>query len=120
MEMRKIMDDICTELEEIEHKGLTGANWEMTAKLLEMKKNILKIAELEGYSMDAGRGMTGMNYGTGRTYDNYSGRRHRDSMGRYASAEDKMADGIMTMMERSDLSQADKDTLRRALDVIRR
>lgn len=118
--MHRIMDDICKELEDIEKKGLTGANWEMVAKLLEMKKNLLKIEDMEGgYSGDdyVAPSYSGRRYARDNT--DYSGR-HRDSMGRYATAADQMEDSIARMMDAGNLSAADKDTLRRALDVIRR
>jgi len=115
--MHKLYEYACKELEELEQKapkGLSAAEFEYADKLTELKKNILKIEMLEEKSEDngsSGRGMSrrgmydgryngmyGGSYEGGNSYrggsyeggsyeDGASGRRGRDSMGRYTSRE---------------------------------
>lgn len=51
-----LYDYVCDELQEVEKDGLKASNLDSTDKLLNIKKNLLKIEKLEdeGYSMDGG------------------------------------------------------------------
>lgn len=85
--MDKLMDYICTELEDLERKAgkegkLSMAEVEYLDKLVHIKKNILKTEtmwEESEYSEDGGSYASGSSYARGR------GRgAKRDSMGRYS------------------------------------
>lgn len=71
-DMNRMLDVICEEIEKIADKGLTTANLETAYKLIDMYKDLMTVE-----SMEAGEGYSG-------GYDEYSGRRKRDSMGRYS------------------------------------
>lgn len=97
--MHKLMDYICTELEDLERKvdrgdSLTMAEVQYADTLLRMKKNLLKSEELtEGYSN-----------GYSRDYSNARGRgtnARRDSRGRYADgySRSSMVETIRDMMD---------------------
>lgn len=135
----KSMEDLkymlCDELEEIAHKGeLSAGDLETIHKLTDTIKNIDKIGMLEseeGYSRyrdpyggrydsyDDGNsyaGRRGTHYVRGHysRNDGYSGR------GRYSYAEgkDEMAQNIRKMMQEEDMEERDKQTLRKALEVL--
>ena len=86
--MHKLMDYVCDELEELERKvekggKLTMAETEYVGELLDAKKDMLKIDEME----DMG-GSFAMRSNRGANYDgSYIGSyaRNRDRMGRYSS-----------------------------------
>ncbi len=75
--MDKLLEYVCDELEELERKAdkegkLSMAEIEYLDKLTHIKKNILKIEDMDGYSND--------NY-------SYARGRKRDSLGRYSSRD---------------------------------
>lgn len=51
-----LMEYVCDELEDVEKEGLKAGNLDSTDKLVNIKKNLMKIEKLEdeGYSMDGG------------------------------------------------------------------
>lgn len=119
-----LYDYVCEELEDVERDGLKAGNLDSTDKLVNIKKNLLKIEKYEnemdgGYSMGDGYWAAGGGYGDGysnarrgehwvrghysrdgrRMYDRdggYSYRRH-DSRGRYSRADGK--EGMMENMK---------------------
>lgn len=95
-DMTKLMGRICDELDKITEKGLTPGNLESTYKLIDMYKDLKNTEYWEqkgeyyatvqdemqgGYSRDGGYSMNA---------DGYSGRRHRDSMGRFSRDDGRM------------------------------
>ena len=119
-----LYDYVCEELEDVERDGLKAGNLDSTDKLVNIKKNLLKIEKYEnemdgGYSMGDGYWTAEGGYGDGYSranrgqhwvrghysrdgremYDRY-GRysfRRRDSRGRYSRADGK--EGIMESMK---------------------
>ena len=74
-----LYDYVCDELQEVEKDGLKASNLDSTDKLVNIKKNLLKIEKLEdeGYSMDGGYWAAEGSYadGMGGNMRNYSGAR---------------------------------------------
>ena len=73
-----LYDYVCDELQEVEKDGLKASNLDSTDKLLNIKKNLLKIEkyEDEGYSMDGGYWTAEGSYADGvGNMRNYSGAR---------------------------------------------
>ena len=74
-----LYDYVCDELQEVEKDGLKASNLDSTDKLLNIKKNLLKIEKLEdeGYSMDGGYWTAEGSYADGMDGNmrNYSGAR---------------------------------------------
>lgn len=115
----KLKDRLHDELEKIEHKAdLSAGDLETAHKLTDTIKNIDKICMLEdeGYSemVDDDRHMSRGRSGT-MTWrnDGYSGRRRRDSMGRYSRG-----DGRTAMMEHLEAamdaaSEQDRENIKR-------
>lgn len=133
-----LMDYVCEELEDVERDGLKASNLESTDKLINIKKNLMKIEKMEGemngYSMDDGYwtaqgsyddGMgggyssarRGMHYVRGH-YSRADGRSYRggssyagqrrDSRGRYSRADGK--EGMMDhLRQMMDEAQTDKE-----------
>lgn len=109
--LEQLKDMLCEELEEYGSRDkLDVGGLEIVDKLAHAIKNIDKIIESEeGYSegMYARRGIyrgsyDGGNYGDSyeRGYSSRRGRgRKRDSMGRYARANDMMVDELRSLME---------------------
>lgn len=119
-----LYDYVCEELEDVERDGLKAGNLDSTDKLVNIKKNLLKIEKYEnemdgGYSAGDGYWTAEGGYGDGYSranrgqhwvrghysrdgrgmYDRdvgYSYRR-RDSRGRYSRADGK--EGIMESMK---------------------
>lgn len=65
-----LYDYVCEELEDVERDGLKAGNLDSTDKLVNIKKNLLKIEKYEsemdgGYSMGDGYWMDDGNYGDG-------------------------------------------------------
>lgn len=90
--MHKLLDYICSELDDLERKVDRGDSLTMTEvqyadTLLHMKKNLLKSEEMSGGDM------YGMSYGARGRGSNA----RRDSRGRYADRGD-MVDTIRDMM----------------------
>ena len=73
MEMDRMLNVICDEIDKIADKGLTTANLETAYKLIDMYKDLKTVEGMEdgGYS----------------EYDGYSARRKRDSRGRYSNSD---------------------------------
>ena len=74
-----LYDYVCDELQEVEKDGLKASNLDSTDKLVNIKKNLLKIEkpEDEGYSMDGGYWTAEGSYADGMDGNmrNYSGAR---------------------------------------------
>ena len=74
-----LYDYVCDELQEVEKDGLKASNLDSTDKLLNIKKNLLKIEKIEdeGYSMDGGYWTAEGSYADGMDGNmrNYSGAR---------------------------------------------
>ena len=74
-----LYDYVCDELEDVEREGLKTSNLDSTDKLVNIKKNLLKIEKLEdeGYSMDGGYWTAEGSYADGvdGNMRNYSGAR---------------------------------------------
>lgn len=74
-----LYDYVCDELQEVEKDGLKASNLDSTDKLVNIKKNLLKIEKLEdeGYSMDGGYWTAEGSYADGKDGNmrNYSGAR---------------------------------------------
>ena len=119
-----LYDYVCEELEDVERDGLKAGNLDSTDKLVNIKKNLLKIEKYEnemdgGYSMGDGYWTAEGGYGDGYSranrgqhwvrghysrdgrvmYDRDGGYsyRRRDSRGRYSRADGK--EGIMESMK---------------------
>lgn len=120
--MHKIYDFVCKEIKELEakiDKGLSSTEFEYLNKLLEMKKNILKIEmlDIEGYSADE--------MGA-RSYDNRSYDRGR-SMRRSRGSRSFRRDGysmdnadIIDQLEDMEDSAPDEMTRREIAKLIRK
>lgn len=72
-----LYDYVCDELQEVEKDGLKASNLDSTDKLVNIKKNLLKIEkyEDEGYSMDGGYWTAEGSYADEPMRDGYSGAR---------------------------------------------
>lgn len=96
--MHKLMEYVCTELEDLERKAEKGklslSDIQYADTLAHMKKNLLKADEMTGegeysnaypYADGMGGGMRSYRM-DGGSYGSYAGRRNarRDSMGRYS------------------------------------
>ena len=119
-----LYDYVCEELEDVERDGLKAGNLDSTDKLVNIKKNLLKIEKYEnemdgGYSMGDGYWTAEGGYGDGYSranrgqhwvrghysrdgrgmYDRDGGYsyRRRDSRGRYSRADGK--EGMMDSMK---------------------
>ena len=119
-----LYDYVCEELEDVERDGLKAGNLDSTDKLVNIKKNLLKIEKYEnemdgGYSMGDGYWTAEGGYGDGYSranrgqhwvrghysregrgmYDRDGGYsyRRRDSRGRYSRADGK--EGMLESMK---------------------
>ena len=105
-----LYDYVCEELEDVERDGLKAGNLDSTDKLVNIKKNLLKIDKYEsemdgGYSMgdgywEAQGSYAGEPMSDGRRMYGRDGRysyRRRDSRGRYSRADGK--EGMMESMK---------------------
>ena len=132
--MDKLMDYVCEELEELEHKAakegkLSAAETEYGNMLTEWKKNMLKVDKMTGENEFAGMSYRydDMSY-EGRNRDGRSYRRsyrgsydnrgrgsdaQRDAMGRYSSrysmANDEMIEELRDLMEDAPDEQTRKE-----------
>lgn len=125
-----IMDKMKDELSLIAKKPeLSPTDVEMIYKMIDVVKDIETIDAMKnaGYSQANVRmsydGPT-MSYDRGNSYDDYSYRRGRDSMGRYTSRDgysghdrDSMIEGLKEKMHMA-TSEADRDVIRRAIDIL--
>lgn len=120
----KIMDMLCTELDEIAEKGqLSAGDLETVHKLVVTKEKLLRIEELEeglGYSQ-AGDWEAKGRYSKGNSYGRHYVRGHY-SRGRYSMAEGRemMANSLADMMENDNLSDRERNALRNAYDAMKR
>lgn len=126
--MENLKDMICTELEEIAHKGeMSAGDLDTVYKLIVSKEKLLRIDELEeklGYSEDGrnwrysrdGDTDGGSSYGRHYVRGHYS----RDRGGRYSMDEGRtqLAGQIRDMIDNSDLSQSQKNALRKAMEAL--
>ena len=92
-----LYDYVCDELQEVEKDGLKASNLDSTDKLLNIKKNLLKIEkyEDEGYSMDGGYWTAEGSYADGMgNMRNYSGARRGEHWvrGHYSRDGYRMSD----------------------------
>ena len=110
----ELKDMLCEELEDVVKKGeLSAGDLDVVDKLTHSIKSLVTIMAMEegGYSNDGsydgyngnGGGMTGGSY---NSYPRgYSGRRGRDSMGRYTSgrrySRDEAKDEVMRHLEKA-------------------
>ncbi|MCQ2507283.1 MAG: hypothetical protein MJ097_00680 [Dorea sp.] len=131
----KLMDMLCTELDEIAEKGqLSAGDLDTVHKLIVSKEKLLRCEELEeglGYSQDGGWRAEG-SYRTGNSYNNgnsYANRgkhyvrgHYSRSGGRYSydDGNGMLMESMQEMMQDPALSGSDKEALRRAMDVMRR
>lgn len=143
MDMMRLRETLCKELEAIAQKGkMSAGDLETTHKLTDTIKNIDKIEKLEGgeYSQRGGDWSAGGTYNN--SYGGYSGgygggnsqagnsyaNRRRDSMGRYSRSDgygrmmysradgmEEMVEQIREMMENGDLSHGARNALAKAM-----
>lgn len=131
MDMMRLRETLCKELDAIAQKGkMSAGDLETTHKLTDTIKNIDKIEKLEGegYSQ-RGDGMWTAegNYSRGYNGNSYANRR-RDSMGRYSRSDgygrmmysrgdgmEEMIEQIREMMETADLSHGARNALAKAM-----
>lgn len=102
---------LCEELEDVVKKGeLSAGDLDVVDKLTHSIKSLVTIMAMEegGYSNDGSYdnyGNGGMNGGSCNSYRGYSGRRGRDSMGRYTSgrrySRDEAKDEVMRHLEKA-------------------
>lgn len=124
---------LCKELEEMKnHKNLDMGDIEVIDKLTHSIKSIHKIMEDDGYSqgMYSRDGMWNANGSYGRNYGDYNsndGGYNRGNSyarhyvrGHYSRGEEDLSDSIREMMERGNLSMSDKNTLERAMEILRK
>lgn len=116
--MHKLIDYICDELEELEHKAdkgkLSMAEVQYGDMLAHFKKNLLKAEEMSDYSNGYDEGYsrrTRMPYNDGRSYNDGSYARRRDSRGRYSRGY-SMATEEMTAELRDLMKDAPDDRTR--------
>lgn len=115
----KLMDMLCTELDEIAEKGqLSAGDLDTVHKLIVTKEKLLRIEELEdnlGYSQDGewtARGNYGRNsYARGRHY----------VRGHYSMTDGRsmMKNSLADMMEDNSLSDRERNALRNAYEVMK-
>ena len=107
-----LYDYVCDELQEVEKDGLKASNLDSTDKLLNIKKNLLKIEkyEDEGYSMDGGYWTAEGSYADGMgNMRNYSGARRGEHWVRghysrdgYRMSDRRIYDADQSMARRRD------------------
>lgn len=133
--MNEIKEILCAELEEFAKNGeISRGDLDDLHKLTDTIKNLDKIEMLEdqGSSYDGGWEATGTysdrgrsrgsyndgSYGNGRSY---AGRSRHYVRGHYSYGDaDMIADKIESMMQDGDMTQEEKSTLRRAMDIMRK
>ena len=108
-----LYDYVCEELEDVERDGLKAGNLDSTDKLVNIKKNLLKIEkyEDEGYSMDGGYWTAEGSYADGMDGNmrNYSGARRGEHWVRghysrdgYRMSDRRIYDADQSMARRRD------------------
>ena len=129
----KLMDMLCTELDEIAEKGqLSAGDLDTVHKLIVSKEKLLRCEELEedlGYSQDGGwraEGTYSRGYDNGNSYANrgrhYVRGHYSRANGRYSMAEgnEMLMESMQEMMNDPGISEADRNVLRRAMTVMRK
>lgn len=131
----KLMDMLCTELEEIAEKGqLSAGDLDTVHKLIVSKEKLLRCEELEeelGYSQDGGwraegtySRNNGMSYNNGNSYANrgrhYVRGHYSRSGGRYSydDGNEMLMQSMREMMNDPGINGQDKEVLRRAMAVM--
>lgn len=124
---------LCKELDEIAKKGeMSAGDLETVHKLTDTVKNIEKIMYIDdnGYSMDGDWRSSGTYARDGMRMDDrgmsYANRGRHYVRGHYSRGDgremsrcrDYLSDQIRDMMDRDDLSQADRASLKRALEEL--
>ena len=117
--MHKLIDYICDELEELERKAdkgkLSMAEVQYGDMLAHFKKNLLKAEEMSdysnGYDSDGYSRRGAYRYEDGRSYNDGSYARRRDSRGRYSRGY-SMATEEMTAELRDLMKDAPDDRTR--------
>ncbi len=145
--MEELKEMLCRELEDISKKGsLSTGDLDVAHKLTDTIKNIYKIDMLEqssGYSEYSGRGSYGRSYagysrdGAYRADGNYakdgnyamdddypgaySGMHYvRGHYSRYGDGKEAMCDQLKEMMNQGGMSNGDRQTLMKAMEVLQR
>ena len=136
--MEELKDMVCRELDEIAEKGqLSAGDLDAVHKLVVTKEKLLRIEELEedlGYSQD-GEWHADGNYsrdGSMQSYGRGGRSGGRNSYGRHyvrghysrrgysmAEAKEDIRGRMQSMMDDPNISQADRASLQRAMDMIR-
>nr|DAH33129.1 MAG TPA: hypothetical protein [Caudoviricetes sp.] len=124
---------LCKELDEIAKKGeMSAGDLETVHKLTDTVKNIEKIMYIDdnGYSMDGDWRVSGTYARDGMRMDDrgmsYANRGRHYVRGHYSRGDgremsrcrDYLSDQIRDMMDRDDLSQTDRASLKRALEEL--
>lgn len=130
----KVLDRVCDRVEEELESFCKKPDWsssdiQIVGWLVDAVKDVETIWAMKdaGYSQANVRmsydGPT-MSYDRDNSYDDYSYRRGRDSMGRYTSRDgysrhdrDSMIEGLKEKMHMA-TSEADRDAIRRAIDIL--
>lgn len=117
MELWKLKDMLCNELDEIVRKGeLNAGDLDAVHKLTDTIKNVYKIECLKDENEYSMRPYAHSDY---MQTDSY--RAPHYVRGHYSrEAGDKFSSEIHRFMDESNLNEADKQALRRALDIINR
>lgn len=143
--MNELKDILCAELEEYAKSGsVSRGDLDDLQKLTDTIKNLDKIEMLEdqgssydggweatGTYSDRGRSRNGGSYGgsyndgsyNSGSYNgrSYAGRSRHYVRGHYSYGDtDMIADKIESMMQDGDMSQEEKSTLRRAMEIMRK
>lgn len=129
--MHESKEKLCDLLDRINRNGeIKLGDLEAIDHLTNSIKNLMKISQMEegGYSYGMGDWNASGNYSNrGYSNDGYSNRSYANdsmSMGHYVrghySNGDMITERIEEMMNDGRMSTADKDTLRRAMEVLRR
>lgn len=115
--MDDLKDMLCKELDEIAMKGQIAAGDLQTIHMLtDTIKNIDKIGMLdEGYSGDGGEWDARGSYGRGDSYGRHYVRGHYSR----SDARDMLTSSMNDYMRDSSLSNGERETLNRAMQIMR-
>ena len=114
-----LYDYVCEELEDVERDGLKAGNLDSTDKLVNIKKNLLKIDKYEsemdgGYSMGDGYWEAQGSYAGEPMNDGYSNARRGEHWVRGHYSRDGGIDNMKRQLQEM-LDNADDDSIRRAI-----
>jgi len=119
--MEELKEMLCDELDKIVDKGtISMSDLEIVHKLVDTIKNIHKIDMYDesGYSGDGDWNATGT---YGRSYRGGRMSRGRNySRGRYSYDDGMVTERIERMMTEGGLNAQEKDTLRRAMEILKK